>query len=254
MRQVGEIMQSNFCSAILNSHCCKPVSSPCQIDRAEIYRILNEKAGVFAVCAPAGYGKTSLLSGWAEQTNAKICWLSLDFDANNYHRFWTYMITAFSLAYKKHPTEQLLRELNEKTSQEFIIAFLNLLASNTVIILDDFHYVHDSKVISSVQTLCSELPADSKLVISSRDKLPFSFAKLYAQRRFHTVSKENLKFSVLEIAEAARVENIRIKAAEVGALWQRTSGWPVAVQLYLLLLKEHGKPNLALLPDPEGMH
>ena len=59
---------------------------------------------------------------------------------------------------------------------------------------------------------------------------------------------------MLEIAETARVENIRIKAAEVGALWQRTSGWPVAVQLYLLLLKEHGKPNLALLPDPEGMH
>ena len=134
-------MQSNFCSAILNSHCCKPVSSPCKIDRAEIYRILNEKAGVFAVCAPAGYGKTSMLSGWAEQANAKICWLSLDFDANNYHRFWTYMITAFSLAYKKYPTEQLLRELNEKTSQEFIIAFLNSLASNTVIILDDFHYI-----------------------------------------------------------------------------------------------------------------
>ena len=156
--------------------------------------ILNEKAGVFAVCAPAGYGKTSLLSGWAEQTNAKICWLSLDFDANNYHRFRTYMITAFSLAYKKHPTEQLLRELNEKTSQEFIMAFLNLLASNTVIILTIFIMYTTAKSSPLYRLYAVNFPQTASLLLAVAISFPFHLLSFTHSGAFTLFQKRTSSF------------------------------------------------------------
>lgn len=115
------------------------------------------------ITAPAGYGKTTLMSEWVKHCDAFVAWVSLDRHDNEFVQFWSYVIAAIKKAHPKFGDSALLFLSNAETSstESFIAVILNelnSLSSELVIVLDDFHVIHQSAVNDSIAYLLEYLP------------------------------------------------------------------------------------------------
>ena len=141
------------------------------------------------ICAPAGYGKTTLLTGWLGSVmgnELSLAWLSLDDDDNDPARFLSYVVSALSatgtidgnevLAHLRSPQSP-----SPKTIVTELISLLETAARRIVLILDDYHCITAQPIHDAVTFLLDHLPAQMRLVITSRENPPFPLARLRAR-------------------------------------------------------------------------
>ena len=129
-----------------------PVASGTLISRPRLTALLDEslKYPLTLVSAPAGFGKTTLLSAWAQSlpaSNPQVAWVSLDEEDNEPRLFWTYVLTALNMQQPERFTP-LLTQLQSPQSpplKYILTALINLLVESTehfLLILDDYHADH----------------------------------------------------------------------------------------------------------------
>src|SRR5579863_8123325 len=135
------------------------------LQRSHLLSVLEQSHSVplILLSASAGFGKTTLLSAWANQSTSRVAWLSLDEQDNDPTRFWTYVVAALrhSGAPVGEATLALLHSPQSALRPAALAALINelaALAQDTALILDDYHLLSESAIHDSLQFFLEHLP------------------------------------------------------------------------------------------------
>jgi LuxR family transcriptional regulator, maltose regulon positive regulatory protein len=201
--------------------------------------------GLVLVCAPAGFGKTSLLADWTRQGQRPVAWLSLDFGDNDPTRFWRHVVAALERV-RPGVAERVAPLLGPPPPASFeglVTALINQLASHPgdgeiLLVLDDYHLIDAQPVHASVAFLLEHLPPDLRLVLASRADPPLPLARLRARGLLAELRAADLRFSAGEAAALLRAAvGPDLPDGAVAALVARTEGWAAGLQLAGLSLQ-----------------
>ena len=203
------------------------------------------------VSAPAGFGKTTLLTEWltaARTDGTLVAWLSLDQRDDDPATFWTYLVSAVRTAVPEVGAAALALLHSPQFSTHAVLAtLLNELQTvhdDLVIALDDYHVIEAGDVHDGVTYLLDHLPPQIHLVIATRADPPLPLARLRARRELVEVRAADLRFAPDEAAAYLRdVMGLSLTAGEVAALEGRTEGWIAALQLAALSIQ--GRDDIA---------
>jgi LuxR family maltose regulon positive regulatory protein len=188
------------------------------------------------VSAPAGYGKTSLLTEFAHDTELPACWYTLDPFDRDLHVFLDHLIAAISMRFPAfgQRSRSLLRETADPGSNMYpVVATLVQEIYDTIpeyfyVVLDDHHTVEDQEQITEFLDLFITYVDENCHVILASRTLPAlpSLALLVARRQATGLSIDELRFTPLEIQALARqVYKLELTAAQASQLAERTGGW-----------------------------
>lgn len=160
-----------------------PVLSIKHLSRLALIEKLNsrENCKLTLVSAPAGYGKTTLLSEWAAGHDGKIAWLSLEQEDNDPTRFWSYVIASFqkinnNLVAALQPILQSPHHFSTEVFLAELIDEVSELQKPLTIILDDYQAIDSKAIHEMVSKFITWLPDRVNLIISSRSDPPFPSA------------------------------------------------------------------------------
>jgi LuxR family maltose regulon positive regulatory protein len=211
------------------------------VERPRLFELLD--AGVARpltlVAAPAGSGKTMLLTSWmsAASVPGPVAWLSLDKGDNDPVRFWSYVLAALcrSGAVPADSGLQALRPSPEGDDAllEPLLHGLQELASTVVLVLDDVHELTEPQVLHGIELLVRHAPPQLRLVLSSRADPPLSLHRLLVSGRLAQLRAADLAFTVPEVAELLSEYDYRSRLTDhdVALLQARTEGWAAGLRL-----------------------
>jgi LuxR family maltose regulon positive regulatory protein len=211
--------------------------------------VRNEGRRLTLVSAPAGFGKTTLLSEWLEDRSGdgrSVAWLSLEEADNDPARFLAYLVSALRSALGEGIGEGVLASLRlpEFPPVEAVVGVLiNELADvrheEVTILLDDYHVIHSRPIHEATSFLLEHLPENVHLVISSRADPPLPLAKLRARDQVTEIRAAELRFTTEEATAFLKgVMGLTLSAADVAALEEVTEGWIAALQLAALSMRD----------------
>ncbi|MEC7727857.1 MAG: LuxR C-terminal-related transcriptional regulator [Pseudomonadota bacterium] len=192
------------------------------------------------VIAPAGFGKTTLVSQWCAQTGAPTAWLSLDEHDDEPRRFWQYLIGAFESAGLVGMDEcrKLLSQTRDDAATGVITQLLNALARDAApwrLVVDDFHFIASGQILRDFAYFIDYLPPEVTVTLASRTEPALPLARWRVRRWIQDVHPGLLAFSEAECRDFFR-ETMGLTVAEhdVRAICQKTEGWVAAMQLTAL--------------------
>jgi LuxR family maltose regulon positive regulatory protein len=195
------------------------------------------------VSAPAGFGKTTLLAAWLADDVRPGAWLSLDRGDNDPASFWAHVVAALqSVAPEVGATTlALLQESQPPPIEHVLTPLLNdvdTVASEIVLVLDDYHVIDAREVLEGVAFLLDHLPPRLHLVIASRVDPALPLARLRAGGELVEVRATDLRFTPEEASAYLNgAMNLALTADDVAALEERTEGWIAALQLAALSME-----------------
>ncbi|HEX3642713.1 MAG TPA: AAA family ATPase, partial [Ktedonobacteraceae bacterium] len=234
-----------------------PVASGTLISRPRLTALLDEslKCPFTLVSAPAGFGKTTLLSAWKQALPAskpRVAWVSLDQEDNDPRLFWTYVLTALKMQ-QPNRFSLLLTQLQspEAPSLSYVLATLiNLLVEGTdhfLLILDDYQMIIRQEVHTTLAYLIEHLPAQLRIILATRADPPLPLPLLRAREQALEVRTDQLRCTVEETrAFLYEVMNIQLPDKTIQQIKSRTEGWMVGLQLLGLSLQGHDNPATVL--------
>ncbi|MEJ2209844.1 MAG: AAA family ATPase, partial [Anaerolineae bacterium] len=201
------------------------------------------------VSAPAGFGKTTLLSHWLHQTDRPVTWLSLDEGDNDLARFLAYLIAALQrIDPDIGPSARAMMQAPRGPSrpEPLLTTLINDIvaaAQPFVLVLDDYHVIDTAPIHKAVSFLLDHVPQGMHLVIATRADPPLPLARLRGRGQLTELHATDLRFTPGE-AEAYfnGTMALALSAEQVAALEQRTEGWIVGLQLAALSLQ--GQENV----------
>jgi LuxR family maltose regulon positive regulatory protein len=230
-----------------------PRPQPGFVPRPRLVQGLNEglARGLLLVCAPAGFGKTSLLADWTRSGRRPAAWLSLDHGDNDPARFWRHVVAALDMV-RPELAQRVVPLLGPPAPQSFdglITALINELAGqpgrdDCVLVLDDYHLVEAQPVHASLGFLLEHRPPGLRLLLASRADPPLPLPRLRARGQLAEMRAAELRFTAEEAAAMLReAAGPDLTDAAVAALVARTEGWAAGLQLAGLSLR--GQPDVA---------
>jgi LuxR family maltose regulon positive regulatory protein len=195
------------------------------------------------VSAPAGFGKTTLLSEWIPHSEHCVAWLSLDPGDNDPPRFWAYVIAALQTLQPDLGASALaLLDLPQTPPIESILTLLlNDVAAfpdRFALALDDYHVIETPTIHSALTFLLDHLPSNMHLMITSRSDPPLPLARWRARRQLTEIRAADLRFTSEEAATFLnQVMGLNLSADEIAALETQTEGWIAGLQLAALSMQ-----------------
>jgi len=195
--------------------------------------------------APAGFGKTTLLTEWLADTAADgttVAWLSLDRRDNDPVLFWTYLVSALQAAVPGLGDTALgLLAPSSRSTDAALAALLNDLEGlpdDLVLVLDDYHLIDAAEVHAGMAFVLEHQPPQLHLILATRVDPPLPVAQLRAGGRLAELRAADLRFRPEEAAaylNGAMV--LGLSEQDVATLGERTEGWIAALQLAALSLQ-----------------
>ncbi len=195
------------------------------------------------ISAPAGYGKTTLISEWRASAAGRdfpLAWLSLDEGDNDTARFLTYVIAALA-ALKPgfgEVTLGLVGIPQPPPPQAILTNLVNELSGIEgpfALVLDDYHVIAARPIHDALTFLLDHLPPQMRLVLLTRADPPLPLARLRARDQLTEIRAADLRFTVEEAtAFLDRMLGLALAPEQVAALEQRTEGWIAGLQLAAL--------------------
>ena len=200
--------------------------------------------------APAGYGKTTLLTSWLrQQTDKTVCWVSLDGDDSNPTQFFAYLALAIRpLPNAQSSLRQLLQANQPLPATAFAKTFVQDITPVTtpfILVLDDYHRLDAPAIDEAVAFLLQYMPPQMQVVIATREDPPLPLARLRARHQLVELRGHDLRFSQMEATRFLReVMGLRLTTADITALESRTEGWIAGLQLAALALQGQADTEL----------
>jgi LuxR family maltose regulon positive regulatory protein len=209
------------------------------------------------ISAPAGFGKTTLLTQWLTPGPAvdlaegrtpqavRVAWLSLDAADADLGVFLTHLLAALRVSSPDVGAQALaLIDTDRSLPVEDIVASLvndlDALAGPTVLALDDYHVIDAREVHDVVAFLIEQLPPQVTLAMTTRADPPLPLSRLRARGELLEVRAADLRFTAEEAdAFLNQVMDLRLDPAHVAALEARTEGWAAGLQLAALSARGH---------------
>jgi LuxR family transcriptional regulator, maltose regulon positive regulatory protein len=224
-----------------------PPPRPHVVSRPRLIERLNE--GLYGkltlISAPAGFGKTTLVSAWLADCKRPGAWLSLDEGENDPARFLTYLVAAVQTI---APTigKGLLGVLHSPqppSTEALLTTLLNDLTTIRdpfVLVLDDYHVLDAQPVDQALTYLVEHLPPQMHLVIATREDPRLPLTRLRARGHLTELRAADLRFTSSEAADfLTHVMGLPLSAEDIGLLATRTEGWIAGLQLAALSLQGH---------------
>ncbi|MDT5028809.1 MAG: hypothetical protein QOE61_5235, partial [Micromonosporaceae bacterium] len=202
------------------------------------------------VSAPAGFGKTTLLSDWLthlgkSQTNVRLAWLSLDDGDNDLARLLIHLVAALQ-SVDLDVDSAVLESLHTASASAALTALVNDVTSagehtpdkRWILVLDDYHAIEATDVHDAVTFLLDHLPDHLHLLMATRSDPPLPPARLRSRGQLTELRAADLRFTPAEAQEFLnRVMGLDLTASDVQALEERTEGWIAGLQLAALSLR-----------------
>ncbi|UCC17262.1 MAG: tetratricopeptide repeat protein, partial [Dehalococcoidales bacterium] len=230
-----------------------PQLRPGQVDRPHLLEQLQDSLNyrLVLISAPAGFGKTTLLSEWIHNTQSSvpIAWVSLGDEENDPRRFWEYLITAIQTI---EPTAgetllPMLRSTQLIPIEGILTPLINDMTSiseDFILILDDYHFIHTSAIHQGLTYFLEHMPLTMHLIISTRSDPPLPLARFRGKGTLLEIGEDDLRFSLEETANLLREMGIsRLSSNSIDALNNKAEGWIAGLKMAILAMK--GKEDLS---------
>ena len=197
------------------------------------------------VSAPAGFGKSTLVSEWVAGSDRKAAWLSLDEGDSDLIRFLTYLVAALQTieANIGEGASNALQSPQPPPIEAILTALINEITTipdNFILVLDDYHLIDSAAVDQVLTFLLEHLPPQMHLVIASREDPNLPLARYRARGHLTELRAADLRFTPSEAAEFLnQVMGLNLSAENIAALESRTEGWIAGLQLAALSMQGH---------------
>jgi len=211
------------------------------------------------ISAPAGFGKTTLVSEWIPHSQWCVVWVSLDEGDNDPTRFWCYFIAGL---------QQLTPKLGQNALSLFqspqppplelcLTTLLNEIATFPepfAFVLDDYHLIENPALREAVAFLLNHLPSQLHLIITTRADPPLPLSRLRSREQLIELRAEDLRFTPAEaMAFFNQVMGLNLSKEDVATLEAHTEGWIAGLQLAALSMQ--GRDDLPnFITDFTGSH
>ncbi len=253
---------------ILGTKLYIPLPRPQAVSRPRLVERLNEglSAGrrLSLISAPAGFGKTTLVSEWISGCGRPAAWLSLDEGDNDPTQFLIYLVAALQTLALQSPrrgstVEGIMANIGEgvlgvlqspqpipvESVLKTLINEIAGVANNFVLVFDDYHVIDSKPVDEALAFLLDHLPPQMRLVITTREDPHLPLARLRARGQLTELRAADLRFTPAEAADFLdRAMGLNLSAEDIAALEIRTEGWIAGLQLAALSMQGQ--------PDPAG--
>jgi LuxR family maltose regulon positive regulatory protein len=214
--------------------------------RPRVHEILDQALDtpLTLVSAPAGYGKSLLVSDWIESQRVPCAWLSLDGSDNAVEIFTEYLLAAVETAVPDAcpQTRRMVHAADPPTRPALVSSFTNEVDAQgapLVVVLDDYHRIQaESEVQELLRQVLRHPPRPLHLVILTRRDPPFSLARLRAQGELTEVRLQDLHFTAAETRTLLQtVLDLTISEEALASLQREMEGWAVGLRLVSLALR-----------------
>jgi LuxR family maltose regulon positive regulatory protein len=202
---------------------------------------------VTLVCAGAGWGKTMLISVWAETTPSPVGWLSLDRQDNDAPVFWSHVVAALR-ATGKVPGGSPLAELSSIPTEDVerirvLERGLSSLPAPIFLVLDDVHQIDDSKIMRELAVLLRHPPGSLHVLLSTRVEPALPLSRLHAAGDLAEIRAPDLAFTADETTQLMTDHGVDVSTDDVTTLLERTEGWAVGLHLAVGFLNARDRPQ-----------
>ncbi len=224
------------------------------VHRGRLVRALDHAVADCAltlVAAPAGYGKTTLVAQWLDQTTERdVAWVALDAADNDPVRLWTHIGTALERAGCRFPGGDASSRVVAHRADivgGLMPEIINALAdapAPVLLALDDFHFLRSQECQEQVDFLVEHLPTATSVLVLTRADPALHLGRLRADRQLAEIRADRLSFDAEEATALLATDDVELSPVALGELLSRTEGWPAG--LYLATL------SLAGRDDPDG--
>jgi len=222
-----------------------PPLRPNVVSRPRLLERLNEglQRNLILISAPAGFGKTTLVSEWLAGGPRPAAWLSLDEGDNDPARFLTYLVAAVQTiaATLGEGVLTILHSPQPPPPEAMLTALLNDLTTikdHFVLVLDDYHVLDAKPIDQALTYLVEHLPPQMHLVIATREDPHLPLARLRARGHLTEVRAADLRFTPSEAAAFLnQVMGLTLSAQDIAALETRTEGWIAGLHLAAISLQ-----------------
>ncbi len=236
---------------LLNTKLYAPPTRPPLLTRPHLLAKLSEHLPrkLTLISAPAGFGKTTLLSEWIAHTPHPAAWLSLDEEDRPTTRFLLYLIAALQTIAPSLGKELLspLQSPHPPPTEALLTILLNDISalSNPIhLVLDDYHTLESPPIDQAMAFLLKHLPPQLHLVIATREDPPLPLARLRAQGQMLELRAEDLRFHPDETTQFFQgCAALSLTQDQIITLAERTEGWIAGLQLAALSMR--GSPDPA---------
>ncbi|MGD2026725.1 MAG: hypothetical protein PVI99_02830, partial [Anaerolineales bacterium] len=218
-------------NSLLTTKLFIPPSRPLLVHRARLIARLNQglHRKLTLVSAPAGFGKTTLITDWLASDDAKknIAWLSLDEGDNELSQFLTYLVAALNQLDEIAPVigEKALNRFQSSQSlpiETVITSIINEIAAidlKFILVLDDYHLVTNQAVHDTISFLIEYKPPQFHMVILTREDPQFSLSRLRARDQMTEIRALDLRFKFAESEDFLnRVMGLDLSLNDINAL------------------------------------
>ena len=194
------------------------------------------------VSAPAGFGKTTLITDWLSQIGHSIAWVSLDEDDSDPQQFFSYVAAAIRpFPNMQNNFSNLLQSTQSLPAKSLAAVLVNDLAAVSapcLLVLDDYHVIDSTEIDLALGFVLDHMPPNLHLVITSRTDPGFPLSRLRARGQLTELRERDLRFSVEETAVFLQnTMSINLTARQIAALETRTEGWVSGLQMAALSMK-----------------
>ncbi len=220
-----------------------PAPRAALVPRLRLTARLSPSRPLTVIAAPAGFGKTTLLSDWIPKSQQSVTWLSLDDDDNDPIRFWIYVIAALQRLRADLGVSALtlLQSPLPPPITSILTTLINEIADfpeDFSIIFDDYHLIKSQPIHEALAFLLDHMPPHMRVILTSRADPPLPLARLRARDQLTELRADDLRFTPDEAALFLNeVMGLKLTAQDIAALETRTEGWIAGLQLAALSMQ-----------------
>ena len=224
----------------------RPLIRPGTVRRSSLVERLARSGPcpVVSVVAPAGYGKTTLLSQWAESSGQAFAWVSVDEADNDPKVLLSYVAEALDAV---EPIDERVFDALASPASSVpgsvvprLGSAFSSMTSPVVLVLDDVHVLRNLECRAALSVLADHVPGGSQLAFAGRAQPPLRVARLRAEGKILEIGPRDLSFARDEASSLLRTAGVALGQEEMAELHERTEGWPAGLYLAALYLREGG--------------
>ena len=224
-----------------------PKARPDIVSRPRLLKQLNDGLNrkLTLISAPAGFGKTTLVSEWIAGFEHPVAWLSLDKEDSDPKRFLTYLVAALQRI-SDEVGEDVLEMLQTTPSppiEAILTPLLNEIATipdDFCLVLDDYHVLDAKPIDQALTFLLEHQPPQMHLVITTREDPNLPLAKFRARGQLTEIRVSDLRFTLSESAGFLnQMMGLELSEENIATLETRTEGWIAGLQLAAISMQGH---------------